>query len=152
VNRIDSNPAAHSIEREVLEARFGLRVAARLWEAAEASPPGVDERLRFAREQALQRAREVGQRVAEVHAVPMGAGVFALKSSRSFEGSWWLKLAAVLPLAVLVLGLLEIHDLHDRSEIDAAAQIDAELLADDLPPDAYRDPGFVEFLKAPLRD
>jgi hypothetical protein len=29
----------------------------------------------------------------------------------------------------------------------AAAEVDTALLADTLPPEAYRDPGFVEFLK-----
>jgi hypothetical protein len=43
-----------------------------------------------------------------------------------------------------------IQRLHNDSQISAAAEIDASLLADDLPPSAYSDPGFVEFLKAPL--
>ena len=30
-----------------------------------------------------------------------------------------------------------------------AAEVDAALLGDDLPINAYRDPGFVEYLKAP---
>ena len=103
--------------------------------------------------EALKRAREARHGAPAVDPVLVGAGTFALKGGgRSFEGSWWVKLAALLPLAVLVLGLLEIRELHDRWQIDAAAQIDADLLADDLPPDAYRDPGFIEFLRAPARD
>jgi hypothetical protein len=34
-------------------------------------------------------------------------------------------------------------------QIQAAAEVDAVLLADDLPPEAYADPGFGEFLKLP---
>jgi len=48
----------------------------------------------------------------------------------------------------LVGGLIAIQDWHGSNEISAAAEIDASLLADDLPPSAYSDPGFVEFLKS----
>ena len=61
----------------------------------------------------------------------------------------WLRLASVLPLMLLVLGLVLIQHLHDQAEIHAAAEVDAALLADDLPPEAYGDPGFVVFLKQP---
>ena len=37
----------------------------------------------------------------------------------------------------------------DEAGYAAAAEVDAALLADDLPPEAYTDPGFGEFLKAP---
>jgi hypothetical protein len=60
---------------------------------------------------------------------------------------WWLKLASFVPLVMLIAGLTGIEELHDRSQIAAAADVDVALLADKLPPDAYRDPGFVEFLK-----
>ena len=39
--------------------------------------------------------------------------------------------------------------LHEQAEIRAAAEIDAALLADDLPPEAYGDPGFGAYLKQP---
>ena len=133
-----------------MQARFAMRIAARLSENAEACAADASERLRFAREQALQRAQAVRRRwLAPAPATSAaGAAILALGGAPS-EGSWWFKLAAMLPLAVLVLGLMGIYDLHDRAATDAAAQIDVELLADDLPPAAYSDPGFVEFLKSP---
>ncbi len=130
---------------EALQARFALRVVAGLAEAARDTPADVTERLRFARTQALERAR-----AARPAAVAVGGSTLALPPPS--DGSWWLKLAALLPLALLVAGLFGIGDLYDRSESRTAAQIDADLLADDLPPAAYRDPGFVEFLKSPQRD
>jgi hypothetical protein len=63
--------------------------------------------------------------------------------------SGWLRLASALPLMLLVLGLVLIQHLHNQAEIHAAAEVDAALLADDLPPEAYGDPGFVAFLKQP---
>jgi hypothetical protein len=61
--------------------------------------------------------------------------------------SVWLRLASALPLVVLVAGLVLIQEYHDREQIAAAAEIDSALLADELPPAAYGDPGFSEFLR-----
>ena len=42
-----------------------------------------------------------------------------------------------------------IRQLEADAEISTAAEIDAALLTDDLPPTAYSDAGFAEFLKTP---
>jgi len=55
----------------------------------------------------------------------------------------------VLPLLALVGGLLLIDRLQTDAQISVAAEVDAALLADTLPPTAYSDVGFVEFLKTP---
>ena len=60
---------------------------------------------------------------------------------------WWLRLGSLVPLALLLAGLMLIDSRYTRSQIDAAAEVDAAILADDLPPEAYRDQGFVEFLR-----
>jgi hypothetical protein len=119
---------------DALQARFAHRVSARLTERAEGVPPDVSERLRFARENALARARAQREPIAAA----------APRRRLSF---WWLRVASFAPLVMLLLGLGLIDELHDRSEVAAAAEIDVALLADDLPPDAYRDAGFVEFLR-----
>ena len=51
--------------------------------------------------------------------------------------------------AGMVLGLLLIQRQAEIEQVRAAAEVDAQLLADDLPPDAYSDPGFAEFLRRP---
>ena len=50
---------------------------------------------------------------------------------------------------MLVGGLALIQNWQNRTQVSAAAEIDEALLGDDLPINAYRDPGFSEFLKAP---
>lgn len=142
----NSNISLSSVAaREALEARIGLRVAARLSQGAMALDGDIGERLRFAREQALERARAV--RAAEGRAaVAVGASGAAVLGG---GGNWWIKLGSVLPLVALAAGLFFIQYLHSEAQIETAAEIDAELLADDLPPAAYNDAGFAEFLKAP---
>lgn len=71
---------------------------------------------------------------------PGGAAVAA-------AGSWWWRLASLAPLVVLACGLVVIDRLHRSEQILAAAEMDTVLLADELPPAAYSDPGFVEFLR-----
>jgi hypothetical protein len=58
-------------------------------------------------------------------------------------------MAALLPLLVLLIGLVFIDQWNLREQVLAAADIDAVLLADDLPPAAYSDPGFAEYLRSP---
>ena len=100
----------------------------------------------MAREQAVVRARQVRlAQPATATARVVSGGSIALGQ----PPSGWLRLASVLPLMLLVLGLVLIQHLHDQAEIHAAAEVDAALLADDLPPEAYGDPGFVAFLKQP---
>lgn len=141
-----------AVEAEALEARFGLRVAARLGESARNLHPDIAERLRVAREQALDVAR---QRKPDVVAAPAG-GAMASGSSlvlgggpgEGLFGSWWMRLGALLPLVVLVVGLVVIQRVTEVEDAEQLAQLDTELLSDSLPPGAYADPGFSEFLRS----
>ncbi len=60
-----------------------------------------------------------------------------------------MRIGAVVPAFALVAGLFLIQTWQDKAQISVAAEIDAALLADDLPPTAYSDAGFAEFLKTP---
>lgn len=135
-------PTAHP---EVLEARIARRVTARLTERADGLPHDITERLRVARQQAVERARQLRRLSATPawHAQGNGSAVM------SGSPSWWLRLASVMPLALLLVGLVVIQRTYLDQQISAAAEIDEAILTDDLPPQAYTDPGFAEFLKSP---
>lgn len=139
---------ARRVDTDALQARFGLRVAARLAQNADALPHDLCERLRVAREQAVHRARQA-RLAAPAAAAPAALQVSQGSVTLGSPTSWWVRLASVMPLLLLVFGLIFIQHLHDQAEIHAAADVDAALLADDLPPEAYGDPGFVAFLKQP---
>ena len=131
---------------DALQARFALRVAAVLSERSQDLGADVDERLRFAREKALGRARaaRVANGTPAVGVARGGAAILGWAGS-----GWWLKLASVAPVFALVAGLLLIQRWQDNAQISVAAEVDAALLSDDLPPTAYSDAGFAEFLKTP---
>jgi hypothetical protein len=134
------------VDLDALQTRFALRLTARLSEQADVLPHDIVERLRVAREQAVQSARRVRLAApAAATSLQASQGSITLGSPTS----WWLRFASVTPLVMLVLGLMLIQHLHAQADIHAAAEVDAALLADDLPPEAYGDPGFVAFLKQP---
>lgn len=149
--RPDHRPPAGAAAPEV-QARLGSRLAGVLALQSERLPHDIHERLRFAREQALQRARGARASVAArpgrqpVQAPALaGAGGGGPRAGRP---SWWLRTAGLLPLLLLLVGLVAVQGLRDRERVATAAAIDAELLADDLPPSAWSDPGFAEFLRS----
>jgi hypothetical protein len=148
VNKLKDTRQAAPCEQAALEARLGLRIAARLHEGSQGVPHDIGERLRFARETAVARARH-SQRLAAASATA-AATVSHQQGAAAILGgggeSWWVRLTALAPLVVLLAGLLFIHEWQRLEQIDATAEIDAAILSDDLPPAAYTDPGFVEFL------
>jgi hypothetical protein len=133
-------------DNEALEARLAASVSALLNERSAALPHDVSERLRHGRERALERAREMRRPAAG--AAHAGGGAAVLFGGPS---PWWLRVATWLPLVLLVGGLVAIEEWTAHEQVLAAAEIDAILLADDLPPDAWTDPGFREFFKSPQR-
>ena len=142
-SRATSGPA---IAADALQARFALRVAARLTERSQELEPELSERLRVAREQALERARAARRVEAAPARIGVNGGVAVLGGGPSW---WWKVVGGVLPALALIGGLMLIQQLQNEAQISTAAEIDAALLTDDLPPAAYSDAGFAEYLKTP---
>jgi hypothetical protein len=136
--------AGHAPRQDALEGQLAERLTAHLSRSAEALPHDITERLRFSRERALASRRSVSMPVQAAPAVVHAGRAAALGGPPSL----WLRLASTLPLAVLVAGLVFIQHHHDQQQIAVAAEIDSALLADTLPPAAYSDPGFSEFLRS----
>jgi hypothetical protein len=150
VNQINQTLTMMPPHAEALEGQVGLRLAGHLSHSVEALPHDIVERLRFGRERAMAVAR--AQRRAPVAQWLPATAVLVSPAGRaaSLGGppSVWLRLASLLPLVVLAAGLVLIQHHHDLEQIAVAAEIDSALLADDLPPAAYGDPGFVEYLRS----
>jgi hypothetical protein len=142
-------------EVDAVTSRYALRVTARLSEAD--LPHDISERLRVAREQAVVRAAAARRQAVASRATAsapvitnVGGGAAALGGGPGLgPQSRWMGWMSILPVLAMLAGLWLIDHHWARSQIEAAAEIDSALLADDVPPVAYSDAGFVEFLKAP---
>ena len=133
-------------ETDSLQARLAARLATGLSERAISLPHDITERLRISREQAVAHAREARRLAGGVAVQTIGASRGAAILGGSASG--WQRMGYLLPLLMLLAGFLLIDRWTAREQMLAAAEIDSVLLADVLPPQAYSDPGFAEFLKS----
>ena len=131
-------------QQELAAERFALRLAARLSDAADDLPHDVSERLRVARLQALAQHRLVLRKGLVQASASTGSSVLAIGGG---PASYWGKWASVLPLLALLLGIFAIDRVQSENRANELAEIDVAILTDDLPPSAYADPGFAQFLK-----
>jgi hypothetical protein len=140
----------NNLEKQLTDAQadhFGRTSAALLRQGANNLPADIKARLHAARMKALS--------VRKPEKVLVRKPVFAGSTSTWTSGSSgvWDTVGWVAPLIVLVFGLIGIAQWQDDSRINDIAEVDAALLSDDVPPDAYADSGFMAFLKnGPLSD
>ena len=121
--------------------QFGLTAAALLRQGSQSLPAGIKDRLYAARLKALSVKKPEKVRIQQ-HVLASSTGNWS-SGSRSF----WDNVGWVAPLIVLVFGLIGIAQWQQDSRINDIAELDAALLTDDVPPDAYADSGFMGFLK-----
>ena len=97
----------------------------------------ITERLRAARERALERRKPE-------HEPALG---WADNVIGRFGGFGGFSLRLLLPTALLVAGLVAIYSWQQDQRAADIEELDAQLLTDDLPIDAYLDRGFETWLK-----
>jgi len=121
--------------------QFGRASAALLRQGTHNIPQNIKDRLYAARMKALS--------VRKPEKIRIQKQVLAGTARNWTSGSHglWDTVGWIAPLVVLVFGLIGIAQWQDDSRINDIAEVDAALLADDVPPDAYADSGFMAFLK-----
>lgn len=112
------------------ELHTAFKIKLHLNQSLRAIPVDKTERLRAAREQALARQRK-------------GTGA-KLAAAGGFQFEW---LGHLVPLAVLAAGLIGISYWHQSNRVEENADIDMQMLVDELPPQAYADKGFGVWIK-----
>ena len=128
-----------------MQDRFGAKTAAYLSAASCSLPYEISERLRAARVQAVSK-RKIAKTLTAGGLVNSGGS--AALTWGSDEGlGWWGRIGSVMPLVALVFGLLAISSIQNDNRAQELAEVDSALLTDELPPAAFADPGFVQFLK-----
>jgi hypothetical protein len=131
------------------EDRFGQLLGARLSESSNDLSHEISERLKAARMMALSKRNVLKM---ETASVVSNMGQTAALHLGGDKINWWGRLAAFIPFIALVAGLMAIELVQDDFWADEIASVDAELLTDELPPAAYTDPGFAQFLRSTARD
>jgi hypothetical protein len=128
-----------------VEDAMGRAVAVCLRESSESLPHDITQRLKAARMQALGKRRIVKAEVAS--SLSASGGTVTLQGGHA-EHSMWNWVGSLLPLVALIAGLVLIDLAQDDLRANEIAEVDTELLSGDLPPTAFTDPGFAQFLRA----
>ena len=122
---------------------FARRITARLSEAEADLDYDITERLRAARAQALARRKVVA--TPAIARQPQQETATA--GAPSGKRNWWRAVVSAVPLTAMVAGLTFFNGVQADEGANEMAEYDATLLADELPPTAYTDPGFTQYLK-----
>lgn len=126
---------------------WGRTLAAQLNMSSQNLAHDISERLRVSRQLALK-SRPMPQRLMRHSLAVQANGTLSWFPDEGLN--LWRILVSALPVLALVSGLMFIQNLQqDMAETDIAS-LDSALLLDELPPDAYTDPGFVQFMKIQL--
>lgn len=131
---------------DILQDRFALKATSYLSAGTADLPYDISERLRAARVQAVAK-RKIAT-IQTAGAVNISGGSATLGWGSEDGLNWWSRIGSVVPLLALVVGLLTINSIQNDNRAQEVAEVDAALLTDELPPAAFADPGFVQFLKA----
>lgn len=120
------------------EEQFARQICRVLDRGTEELDHGIAERLRAARERALQH-----QHVAMLSPAIVGAGGTALLGGDDEKHP----LRTALAILALLIGVSLSYYWNGFSQASENEAIDSALLADDLPPNAYLDKGFQAWLE-----
>ena len=119
---------------ETQERQFGYRIRQILNQGTHEVKPGISQRLAAARQRALERHA----------AVPALAWADNVTGSIGWAG---LAVRVLVPLAMLVAFAGAAYTWQQNQREAEIEEVDALLLTDDLPIDAYLDRGFQNWLK-----
>jgi hypothetical protein len=122
-------------------------------ENLESLPASTTERLAAARKLALSRKKGESLKVELLALAPAGGR----RKGRWFDvdfhfsGAGLGRMGVALPLLALVVGLGGLYQYQQEQRIDELAELDAAMLADELPLTAYLDHGFNAYLESQQR-
>ena len=128
--------------------RLGRLLSQQLTLATPELPHDISERLRIARQSAVAQRKPLARSRLSAEAQAHANGSLTAPTDEGLN--LWSILASALPLVVLLAGLVTIQWIQQDNRTAELAATDAALLTDELPPDAYTDPGFAQFLKKGL--
>ena len=136
-----------TIHHQGPEEHFGQFIVSHLELGKQQIPYEFSERLRAARIRALASRRAlqpvfVAATELQVQTDGSVKMPFPSKAKEIYN-----MFVSFIPLVCLAAGLMLLYDFHNDESAMELAEIDSALLIDDLPPQAYADPAFMDFLK-----
>lgn len=120
------------------EDRFAYRVRQALNHGLQDISPATSRRLEAARHLALSRQKQTAPQLS-LAAAGFGHGSISFGSSASI-------VKQALAILALLLGMWIAFYWHSHQYITELEEVDSALLSDDLPPEAFLDQDFVEWL------
>lgn len=132
---------------------FAYKIRHALNENLDHLPQPAADRLAAARRLAVSRKKkESALRGLFIHPVLSAQGAHGSGGTEGGTGmpggrlAWLWRMGVAVPLIVVAFGLAGIYQFEQQRRISDTAEIDAEMLADELPISAYLDQGFNAFL------
>jgi hypothetical protein len=126
---------------------FAYKVRHALNEKLDDLPASTTDRLAKARQMALARKKAhveqpLSVRVTKAELAVTGGGISGFFS----QFAWLGRVSMAVPALALVIGMVGIYQYEQQERIADLAEIDAAVLSDELPLDAYLDHGFNAYL------
>ncbi|MDB5773824.1 MAG: DNA-directed polymerase specialized sigma subunit [Burkholderia sp.] len=125
---------------------FAYKVRNALNENLDNLPASTAERLASARKIALSRKKVNSPMRAWLPQVAFAGNVGSYFEKPS---DWLGRMGLAVPAVVLIAGLMSIYQFEQQERISETAELDAAVLADELPLSAYLDHGFNAYLAKP---
>lgn len=125
---------------EELALAYKIRLA--LDQRTEGLDPAIPARLAAARQNALSHKKEAAR--AEIPV--LASGTHGAAPSFRLNRSWLQRLGIAAPILAGLVLVVSLYQYEQQNHINAMADLDAAVLADELPLSAYTDHGFNAFL------
>lgn len=125
---------------------FAYKVRHALNEKLDELPASTTDRLAQARKMALARKKAHVEQPLSVRVTRTELAGAGGVSGFFSQFAWLGRMGMAVPALVLVVGMIGIYQYEQQERIADLAEIDAAVLSDELPLDAYLDHGFNAYL------
>jgi hypothetical protein len=124
------------------ELEFAYKIRRALDQRTQVLDPAVPARLAAARQMALSQKKESVRATAPV----LTSGAHGTVGSFRLNRPWLQRLGIAAPILAGLVLFVSLYQYEQQNHINAIADLDAAVLADELPLSAYADHGFNAFL------
>jgi len=142
------NTFNHTPLQSSAELEFAYKVRRALDEQVSSLPASTTDRLAAARKLAIARKKPETALYATAPERRLAGVAGSARGGNPFNDSlsWMVRVGIIIPLIVLVVGAFGIYKYEEARRIDELADLDAAVLSDELPLNAYLDHGFDTYL------